>query len=97
MHNKTSSAPSPSENNESRPWPDHYIADQPTKAAATAVGVGFFLNFLPLGKIVGILVDIAFVLVRPLLLCFGLVKLYDFCRSGSLGDGKSEQTKTTKS
>jgi hypothetical protein len=96
MHNKKPSAPDASGNKESRPWPDRYIVEQPTKAAATAVGVGFFLNFLPLGKIVGALVDIAFVLVRPLLLCFGLVKLYDYCRSCSLCDEKSEQTKTTK-
>ena len=96
MHNETSSAARESGKKESLPWPNQYIADQPSKAAATAASVGFFMTFLPLGKIVGILIDIAFALVRPLLLCFGLAKVYDFCRSTGLRDGKSESTNTNK-
>ncbi len=96
MHNKKSSTPRESGNKEPLPWPNQYIADRPTKAAATAAGVGFLMTFLPLGKIVGMLIDVAFALVRPLLLCFGLAKVVDYCRSTGLCDGESETTKPNK-
>lgn len=96
MSNRKSRTPNENGKAESLPWPDQFISDQPTKAAATAAGVGFLLTFLPLGKIAGVFIDLAFSLARPLLLCFGLVKLLESCQSEGLCGGESEKTKTNK-
>ena len=96
MRKKNHPSPGETPKRETPAWPDQFIADQPTKAAATAAATGFLLTFLPIGKIVGMLIDLAFALVRPLLLGFGLVKLFDACRPDGLCGGESEKTKTNK-
>ena len=97
MHTKKSSARPAGGAGHSCPWPEKFITEQPTKAVAAAFGVGIFLNLLPIGKIVGMLIEVAFVLMRPLLLCVGLLKLSEYCRPASLAGGKSEQKQPTKS
>ena len=97
MHTKKTSPPPARRDEQCRQWPEKFITEQPTKAVAAAFGVGIFLNLLPVGKIVGMLIEVAFVLLRPLLLCVGLLKLSEYCRPASLAGGKSEQKQPTKS
>ena len=95
MRNKKQSTSGENGKKETISWHDQYITEQPTKAVAAAAGTGFLLTFLPVGKIVGMLINLAFALVRPLLLGFGLVKLFDYCRPAGLCGGESEKTKQT--
>ena len=97
MHTKRSAARPAGEIGECRPWPEKFAAEQPTKAVAAALGVGLLLNLLPIGRMAGMLIDFAFSLARPLLLCAGLLKLSEFCRSGSLAGEKTEPNQSTKS
>lgn len=89
MQNKKSSA---RREEQAGQWlsPDKFITEEPTKAMATALGVGLLLNVLPIGRIAGMLIDVAFALARPLLLCAGLLKVSEFCRSGTPVGGKTE-------
>src|SRR6266446_10397934 len=75
---------------EAVPWPETF-AEQPVKAVAAAFSAGLLLNLLPIGKIAGMLTELAFTLARPLLLCLGLMKTFEYCRPGFTGGGKSEQ------
>ena len=59
---------------------DAFARREPTKAVASAFGAGFLINLLPIAAIVGALAAIAFTLVRPALLFFGLVKVWELCR-----------------
>ena len=70
---------------------EQYVAAQPTKAVGTALGVGLLMSFLPVGRIVGMLVDVGFSLVRPILLGAGVCKLSEYCRTRCLPNGKPEQ------
>ena len=96
MHTKNSSARLAGEVGQRRPWPERFATDEPTKAVAAAFGVGLLFNLLPIGRIVGMLIDLVFALVRPLLLCAGLLKLCEFCRSGSLIGGTTETKPPTE-
>lgn len=54
-----------------------FIREDPTKAVGFAVLVGILLTILPVGRLLGALVRLAFSLARPLLLVLGVVKLYE--------------------
>lgn len=56
---------------------DEFARQKPTKAAMSAFGVGFLINLLPIGMIVGALTSIVFTMVRPALLYLGLMKAFD--------------------
>lgn len=58
---------------------DDYTRREPTKAVISAFGAGVLLNMLPIGAIVAALVGIAFTLIRPALLFFGLIKVCELC------------------
>lgn len=62
---------------------DDFARHQPTKAVASAAGLGFLINLLPIGAITGGLVAVSFALVRPALLFLGLLKAVEFlgCKS----------------
>ena len=63
-------------------WLNHaeaFARREPTKAVVSAFGAGFLINLLPIGAIAGALVAIAFTLVRPALLFFGLLKAWELC------------------
>jgi hypothetical protein len=66
----------------------HTLAEQirrePMKAIILAFGAGLLLCFLPVGKLLGFLVRITFVLSKPALLILGVVKLLEY--SGVTGD-----------
>lgn len=70
--------------------PDKFITEEPTKAMVTALGVGLLINVLPIGRIAGMVIDVAFALARPLLLCAGLWKVAEFCRAGTPVGGNTE-------
>ncbi len=59
---------------------DDFARREPARAAVSAFGAGFLLNFLPLGAIAGALVGIAFSLARPALLFLGIFKACELCR-----------------
>ena len=54
-----------------------YVRTEPAKAVGIAFVAGIILTVLPAGRLVGALVRLSFVLVRPLLLALGAVKLYE--------------------
>ncbi|HEX8295556.1 MAG TPA: hypothetical protein VF593_04615 [Chthoniobacteraceae bacterium] len=53
------------------------IRQEPLKTAGIALGTGFLLSILPLGRIIGGILQMAFSLIRPALLVFGLIKLVE--------------------
>jgi hypothetical protein len=97
MHTKKSAARPAGGAGECRPWPEKFATEQPAKAMLAAVGVGLLFNLLPIGRLVGMLIDVAFALARPLLLCAGLLKLSELYRSGSVAGGTTEPKPSTKS
>ena len=60
---------------------DDFARREPARATVAAFGAGFLLNLLPLGAIAAALTGVAFSLVRPALLFFGLLKACELCRS----------------
>jgi hypothetical protein len=58
---------------------DDYARAEPMKAVASAFGAGFLLNLLPIGAIIGALVSIGMVLMRPAFLFLGLLKAFEIC------------------
>jgi hypothetical protein len=60
------------------------IRREPMKAVALAFGGGLLLCVLPVGKVLGFLVRMTFVLSKPALLILGVVKLLEYC--GVTGD-----------
>lgn len=62
---------------------DDFARHEPTKAIFSAAGIGFVINLLPIGAIVGGLVAAAFALARPVLLFLGRLKAFEFFRAQS--------------
>ena len=78
MVNMTDSDESNTSPNTACTWLDQadaFARREPAKAVVSAFGVGLLLNFLPIGA----LAAVAFALGRPVLLCFGLVKIWELC------------------
>lgn len=55
------------------------VREEPLKTAGLAFVAGLFLTVLPVGRILGGLVRVAFTLLRPALLILGIVKLVEEC------------------
>lgn len=51
------------------------VRDEPMKTAGLAFAAGIVLTFLPVGRLLGGLVRVAFALAKPALLIFGIVKI----------------------
>ena len=58
---------------------DAFARSEPAKAVVSAFGTGFLITLLPVGAIIGALATVAFALVRPILLIFGLIKVCELC------------------
>jgi hypothetical protein len=56
------------------------IRRQPKESLILAFAGGFFLCLLPLGRLLGILVRITFLLFKPALLILGFIKLFEYGR-----------------
>jgi hypothetical protein len=54
------------------------IRTEPVKAIILAFGAGLLLCFLPVGKLLGFLAKVTFVLSKPVLLILGVVKLLEY-------------------
>ena len=54
------------------------IRREPTRAVILAFAGGFFLCLLPLGKLLGVLIRISLLLLKPALLIIGLVKVLEY-------------------
>jgi hypothetical protein len=52
-----------------------YVRTEPVKAVGAAFIAGVILTILPVGRVIAVLVRLALMLVRPLLLVLGAVKL----------------------
>ena len=60
------------------------IRREPMKAVILAFGGGFVLCLLPLGKLLGVLVKVTFLMLKPALVILGVVKLLEY--SGITGE-----------
>jgi hypothetical protein len=67
-------------NNECPNWNTlaEQIRSEPIKAIILAFGAGLLLCFLPVGKLLGFLLKMTFVLSKPVLLILGVVKLLEY-------------------
>jgi hypothetical protein len=54
-----------------------FVREDPAKAVGIALLGGVLLTILPVGRVLGALVRLAFALARPLILVLGAVKLYE--------------------
>jgi hypothetical protein len=54
-----------------------YVKEEPVKAASAAFGLGILLAFLPVGGVVSGIFRLLFLLVRPLLMILGVVKIFE--------------------
>jgi hypothetical protein len=52
-----------------------FARNEPAQAVGLAFLAGLFLTLLPIGRIVSVLIRLAFALIRPALLILGAVKL----------------------
>ena len=55
-----------------------YTRESPLKALGCAAVIGYLLRVLPVRALIGALVDLAFVLMRPAAMLFGAAKIYKF-------------------
>ena len=67
-------------NNECPNWNTlaEQIRSEPVKAIILAFGAGLLLCFLPVGKLLGFLIKMTFILSKPVLLILGVVKLLEY-------------------
>lgn len=56
-----------------------FASKEPAQAVGVAFVAGLVLTVLPVGRLLGVLVRLAFTLVRPALLILGAMKLYEEC------------------
>lgn len=56
---------------------EKFVREDPAKAVGLALFTGVLLTILPVGRLIGALIRLAFCLARPLLLVLGAVKLYE--------------------
>ena len=48
------------------------------KAVLLALAAGFFLCLMPIGRLTGVLVKVALLLLKPALLILGVIKLLEY-------------------
>ena len=71
-------SPQSSENLHSlRQHAEDYAREQPAKALGIAMGVGFFFSIIPVFRVCSGVLRLLIVLLKPVLLCLGGIKLYE--------------------
>ncbi|MEY2480973.1 MAG: C-terminal glycine zipper region [Verrucomicrobiota bacterium] len=55
---------------------EDYVRENPTQSVLYALAAGFIINRLPIGRIVGGVLRLAFVAFKPAILVYGATKLY---------------------
>jgi len=70
------------DNNVNQPWNElqELVRREPKKAVVLAFAGGYFLCLLPLGRLLGLLVRVVFLALKPALLILGVVKLFEYAR-----------------
>lgn len=63
---------------------EEYVRENPTRAVGFALLAGFVLNRLPLGRILGGLVRLVILAVKPAIIAYGATKLYQAAQSEEL-------------
>ncbi len=53
-----------------------YVRENPTKSVLYALGAGYILNCLPVGRVLGGLIRLLMLVLKPALLIYGATKLY---------------------
>ena len=54
------------------------IREDPVKAVLVAFASGFFLCLLPVGKLLGVAIKLTFLLLKPALFVFGILKILEY-------------------
>jgi hypothetical protein len=54
-----------------------FAREEPAKAAGLAFAAGLLLTVLPVGRLLAVLLRLAFAMIRPLLFVLGAVKLFE--------------------
>jgi hypothetical protein len=54
------------------------VREDPVKAVLLAFSTGFLFCLLPVSKLVGFVIKLAFILVKPALLVFGVIKILEY-------------------
>jgi hypothetical protein len=57
---------------------EELIREDPLKAVLVAFASGLFLCLLPVGKLLSVAVKLIFLLVKPALLIFGIIKILEY-------------------
>jgi hypothetical protein len=57
---------------------ENLVREEPLKAVLVAFASGFFLCLLPLGKLLSVAVKLLFLLMKPALLIFGVIKILEY-------------------
>ncbi len=79
-----------------------YTRESPLRALGRAAVIGYLLRVLPVRALIGALVDLTLVLMRPAAMLFGAAKVYKFtvrnltnccARESIFQKGKAEKTK----
>ena len=55
---------------------EEYVRENPGRSIAYALAAGFILHRLPIGRIVGAFVRLAFIAFKPAILAYGATKIY---------------------
>jgi hypothetical protein len=55
---------------------EEYVRENPGRSIAYALAAGFILNRLPIGRIAGGIMRLAFLAFKPAILAYGATKLY---------------------
>jgi hypothetical protein len=86
------SEPIDMDKNVSQAWKkiEEQIREDPVKAVLLAFASGFFLCLLPVGKLLGVAVKLAFLLVKPALFVFGIIKILEYA-GVDVGCGESKR------
>jgi hypothetical protein len=68
------------ENNVHHLWNEieEQVRREPMRAVILAFAGGFFLCLLPLGRLLGVLIKMSLLMLKPALLILGLVKLVEY-------------------
>ena len=55
---------------------EEYVRENPARSMAYALIAGFILNRLPIGRILGAITRLIFIVFKPAILAYGATKLY---------------------
>ncbi len=63
---------------------EDYVRENPTQSLGYALAAGFIFHLLPVGRILGGLVRLVMIALKPAILVYGVTKLYQAAKSEEL-------------